>query len=386
MRTAVRRGLTLLELVVSVALITLILASFYQFYYHQRLMAKVALQTKNLSLLPRALEEGYLTVVDSVGELCAPDGWNSAYCDGTIPFPLLESQGFLHYYLDADLPSTTISAITDRLKGVMGTAGCIYLRSESAGGSVRLVFACSRPFLTALTYQLSDGTSSSGLSFGGISPTSFPVGITVSYDLEFQGESVSQTRDFSLRELYEKLKGVSAARMNWLKSLIKTYALTRLETEVNRNPYPNGLHSTEDFYVPWAWQVLATDGLIYKECGDENCSGIDDWLASSPTFQQVLEAVLERLGGGDLYPYCYDGFMYPWRIVLIGNGCSGDLSSCRADNNLPPSPNKLVAPGDYWDKYSLKPPYFAWIYSADPKVMADANAPEWERSVVVYDR
>jgi hypothetical protein len=378
--------MTLLELVIAVGLLTTLLAVFIAFTSQQQLQAKVKIQKRNLYNLKRALVETYLTVVEESGKVCSPDGWLSPYCDRTIPFPILENKGFLSLYLDGDLPAGALSSISTKVKGILASAGCVYLRTDDVSGSKKLVFACSQPLLTSLTYRLTDGSSSSGLSFGGLSPLAFPVSVEVGYDLEFQGETQSRKEEFSIRELYDTLKDTSARRMDWLRNLIRTYALTRLETEVHRNPYPDGLSSTEDFYVPWAWQVLATDGKIYKECGDSNCSGIDDWLTSSPSFEDVLKAVVERLGSSGLYPNGYDGFMWPWRIVLIGNGCSGNLSSCRADNNKPPSPNKLVAPGDYWDKYSLKPPYHALIYSADPKVMADAGAPEWERSTVVYDR
>jgi len=379
-----RKGFTLIEVAFALLIMAVILVYFVRFINVERANVRFTQGNYNAKLLAEAIPKVYKAVVNYSAPYCAPDGWSSPYCDSTIPFPILEN-GILKVYVDSDLPDK--ASLEGEIKTILTTAGCTYQGTTAVGGEDSVNFLCLTPKLTSLSYTLSDGSTTTTFQKGGVDPMHFPVKVSIGYTIDMgNGETYSRTVSFDVSYLRNSLIRESAERMALLTDALKSYYTTRLSTEVDLQPYPNGLHSTEDFYVPWEWQVLATDGKIYKTCNDDKCSGIDDWETGSPDFDTVIDRIIKNLlyGTSD-YPLSLDGFMYSWRIILVGNGCSGDLTNCKADNNKPPSPNKNVTGASwYWNVYSVKPPFFSWIVSSAPSCLQNDDSPDWCRNRVVY--
>jgi hypothetical protein len=80
--------------------------------------------------------------------------------------------------------------------------------------------------------------------------------------------------------------------------------------------------------------------------------------------------------------------MFPWRIILIGNNCGEDLTSCSPSK--PPTPNKSgISPSSstyyYYNKYNIKPPFVTYIVSKGTSCEKKADSPAYCRFRVVYD-
>lgn len=380
-----RRGFFLIEVAFALAIIGIIVVGMLRDISLQKANLSYSRALNNARMIAMATAGVYRTVVEDSAPVCAPSGWANPQCDATIPFPVLEN-GYLKVYVDSDL--SVKNRLENQIKTIITSAGCVYSGKDTANGADVLKFMCLTPKITALSYTLSDGSTTSTFSTGGVDPMHFPVSVTLSFTVDLSnGETVKKTETYDISYLRQDLIRKSAERIQTVASALETYYTTRLSTEVDMQPYPDGLHSTEDFYVPWQWQVLATDGQIYKTCQDQYCSGIDDWNTGNPDFDDVITDVTKRLLQSGAYPLSLDGFMYEWRVILVGNGCSGDLSSCTADNNKPPTPNKTVTgAGWYWDVYSVKPPFFTWIVSSAPSCLKNDSSPDWCRTRIVYSQ
>lgn len=337
-----------------------------------------------LASFPRAVEEIYQAYREIVFPLGGLSGVNSSYLAYAVPFPVAFGRGIVGVAVYSQTPADVKDALRQRVSGALFKVGCTYLRAEDSGARTIFKYYCDNPKFEELNYHLSDGTEASSLSdlsLSSLSPLAFPVEVEAVYLWKKgDGSYAENRRTVGFEELYAELKEDSAEKINSIARALRTYFLTRLTTEMELRPYPNGLHSVSDHYVPWFWQILADSGRQFDYCVDDSCSNfnLSVWK-NSASFQFVLERLRDNLFDGE-WKLLVDPFGRPYRIILVGNGCSGDLTGCGADNGKPPKPTD-----DYYSVYGIKPPFFTWIVSDSDECLSDPDAPVWCRFRASYE-
>jgi len=380
-REKTRQAFGLIELMLAMAISASLVVSYLMFAAMQS-YSKRAKYVPEFGQKLVGVQEGiYSLMQTALFPLAGYNGVSSSYLANSSPFIYYDTTAKrAKILLSSDLTGTDRTDLVNAIDGQLRQVGCRVIKDDGSS----LTLYCYPVKIEGATYTLLDGTATSNpLTFGKFGPLSFPIEAT--YKLCVSGPQGSEkcwNYKVGFGSFYDRLKEQSAAKFNQIESVLKSYYLTRLNTEVSLRPYPYGLHSTADTFVPWEWQAIADAGYAYSFCQDGSCSNFSsyEWKGSGITFYDVASRLAQNFNFGDV-SYFLDPFGYPIRVILISNGCGGDLSTCPADNGLPPLPSD-----DYYDIYSIKPPFFTTIVSSSSDCLANPNAPFWCRLSFSYDQ
>lgn len=179
----------------------------------------------------------------------------------------------------------------------------------------------------------------------------------------------------SLAESYNELGKRTLDKMRMLRDLLKNYGTQKRFMELNSRPDPQtgigGMYETDDFSIPWVWQILSPDQrFVFYVCRDTACSqfcqrnanGTVNTASCSPVSSVWENSNFTNITSSSRTAFTRiqnnlsvnsnistDGFGNSLYIALIGNGnCT--LTNCPSNN--PPAPSR---------NYPLQPPYITVI-------------------------
>lgn len=376
-----RKGFALIDLVFAFIIIAIIVSSSFRAFSLFKIRNEYTLQRERLALFAKGIPQYFLAVRDYLSQYCGKEGVESVYCDDNSAFPFVYD-GKVIFRIDRDLPEDAKDYLKSLQEGLLKPLGCVFLKEELSSGAYEEEYFCKKPEIVSLNYYLTSGETvndGDSLVFGAptVSPLAFPVQLEVKAKEYFGEKAKDTTYQYSFPYLFENLKRESQRRINTIADALRSYALQRLTYETQVNQYPSGMSSTDDFFVPWVWQILADDAVkANTPCQGENCSNFDStiWKTSLSSKRTLIKKIVDYVGGGS--SYLTDAFLFPYEGIPIGNGCEGDLSTCSADNNAPPKPQQ-----NYDSVYFVRPPFFSWVYSSACVAKGDS----WCRTKVVYE-
>lgn len=387
-----QRGFTLTEILIGMMVFFLLSYGLYRSYLFFQ-MRSDSIEVRNaLERFASGIMKNYSLIMEVFEPVCtnvdagATDdgwGWKHTDCSSTSPLPYWDADGRrLVYSLDlSSLDASQAQSLKDQVSSNLYPL-CFY---DEESEENTLQFVCDglvwiRDVYYRTPYSGDVGTfhtPGTELDF-----LNFPTALVVEYSRKIRtsGETVDEVYEVNLGDLYLYSVNRSREKMKRLVDTLRQYAQTRIVAEF-QNPYPDGLRSGDDFFIPWHWQGFGSS--IYETCTDDSCSNLQDpnkWVRSFLGFADVWVRILNNLFGGDT-SLIVDGFGNPMRLIPIANGCDVDLTLCSFNNGVPPFPGP-----DY--DYVVKPPFVSYVVSvvclSPTNPYTGERVPDWCRMPVVY--
>lgn len=410
-------GFSLIEMSLVLVIMAIVLTASVKLINAYRMQTEAGYQSYQISSLANAVRENAKLVLDAAATVCtqitfsSPNdgwGWRHSLCLNTSPFPVLDTAtSILTYHIDTANFAGTVFSIINNIGPYCTYAG----KTESA-----LTFNCSALNITGMQYQTLTGPTNnaaantvnifttphtSGTNTDFLNFLNFPSALYIQYkELLNTGQTVShydminaQTNaanfayKLDLTDLYLDRVKKTRDGLITLDAALRGYAISAMTSEFE-NAAPAGLNSRDTFFVPWAWQFLASSpanaGILCNN--STTCSSITAhtvWAqaADVATFAQAWILILGNLLSSNL-TFAADAFGDPLRILPIANNCSGDVSGCTPAQNTPPLPQGNYLAAMSANNYSPRPPYDGLIVS--PLCTSNASYPDFCRWIVVY--
>jgi len=391
--------------------------------------AQVSTQQYKISMLANSIKSNAKTLMDASQTVCtaittayANDGWGWRHplCQNTSPFPIYNIQtNVLTYRIDTANFSTAVNSIISNIGNY-----CPFV----AETGTTVTFNCTGLNITGIQYQtLMSGaanaatpgsnaaantvdifapphTNSTNADF--LNFLDFPTAVFIQYNeiISNVGSTIShydminaQTNiaNFAYRldftDLgFDRQKKSRDSLVN-LSAALKSYTSNEMVAEFE-NVAPNGLSSSDTAFVPWIWQSLATTpaGTLVLCNNSTTCAAIvsgTQWASAgqATTFADVWLLVTTNLLSSNL-SYVVDAFGNPLRLIIIANGCTGDVSTCvpagPSGSNPPPNPQGTYTTAMTTAVYTPRAPYASLVVS--PLCTGTLAYPDFCRWPVVY--
>ncbi len=429
MRKVDNRGFSMVELSLALLIMTIIVAASVRMINALTAQTQVNTQQYKIAMLANSVKSNAKLIMDAAGTVCtaittayANDGWGwrHALCQNTSPFPVYNiTTNILTYRIDTANFGNTVNSILNN------TGNYCPFVAETA---TTVTFNCSGLNITGIQYQtLMSGaanaatpgsnaaantvdifapphTNSTNADF--LNFLDFPsavfiqykevfsnVGSTIShYDMiNAQTNVVNFAYKLDFTDLaFDRQKKTRDGLVN-LTTALSTYASGTMVQEYE-NVAPNGLGNADTAFVPWVWQGLATTqaGSTVLCADSTTCSAIvsgTQWAtaAQTSTFAKAWLLVTTNLLSSNT-SYIADAFGNPLRIIVMANGCTGDVSACTpagpAGSNPPPKAQGTYLTSMTTASYTPRPPYASLIVS--PLCTGTSSYPDFCRWSVVY--
>lgn len=346
------RGFTLLEVVVAVAVSTVLLSGIMAMI-HKTISFKGTVTTiTDLKKIEMALETLYRDNIRYVEDNCY--GWTGAGCTALSLVPALDTSDATNATLFIDTNSTGVIKAFEE-------AGCVL----TVTAVPRYRMTCTDGYGSKVTFTgISNEHSRNSLYMNGYNRTPYTVTMTSGGNSQIVDVWNAGYLDSEyMTRSQEKVLGISRA--------MKTYHLSRTVYEAIKNPCTSGtggIESADDIIIPWIWQVmgsspsLACSGVSAGNCG---CTVFTAAVwQNNVAYNTVNTAVLWSTlltGLGLSQAYRVDGFGNPMTVGLL----------TYANGTVIASTPSAPAPTYTWAGFS--PPYGghvgvrnaggAWIYS-----------------------
>lgn len=344
-----RRGFTLLEVIVTVAITSIVMGAIVVFMDRVVHFKGTADTIKRFKKIEDAFEVLYRENIRYVEDYCY--GWGDEECRLLTILPVADES-------DASGRTLIISTKSDTVHDVFRSAGCtavpgvlpVYRVSCADGYGFDYVFSISRGHIAGTVYM--NGYDRA------------PCKVTIA-----AGGNTSMNDTWSSGRLDSEYMVRSQEKLLTVARAMKTYHLGRLTTEAISNPCEEkgGLSSNDDIFIPWIWQATGAapkaicEGRTNDGCG---CGVFDESIWSTDETRNIINTrttinnFLESINVGRTYRT--DGYGNPVTVGLI------TLSGGESIVSAPPPPSPE------WSWKEIYPPYGgtvgvmndgAWIYS-----------------------
>jgi len=345
------RGFTLLEVVVAVAVSTVLLSGIMAMI-HKTISFKGTVTTiTNLKKIEMAFETLYRDNIRYVEDNCY--GWTGAGCTALSLVPALDTSDATNATLFIDTYSTgAIKAFEE--------AGCVL----TVTAVPRYRMTCTDGYGSSVVFTgISNEHSRNSQYMNGYSRTPYTVTMT-------SGGNSQIATTWSSGYLDSEYMTRSQEKILTITRAMKSYHLSRTVYEAIKNPCTTGaggIESADDIIIPWIWQVMGSSpsltcsGVSAGNCG---CTVFTSAVwQNNAAYNTVNTAALCGVLFGNLglsLSYRVDGFGNPMRVGLLTTPGGVTFAS------TPPAP----APSYEWAGFP--PPYGGhvgvvnagvWVYS-----------------------
>ncbi len=366
-----RKGFTLIELTVSLIIISVVWVGFLKFLQIQKEENNVNRELAGFEIFQNAIKRNFITILNDFQPVCSniPTdatsewGWSHASCKNTSPFPVLDStNGGRKIKYNIDFNSLAI-AKQNELKADLekNFNGVCSLNSSSNSD---IILDC--PKITNLQYDTGAGFSTASPHTLGsdIDPSVVPM-VRVTYDRvsEIGSFQTTDDLDFTLNDLYTYRRNITINKLDEIKTAMKAFHDGKLAVEF-QTPPPGALHSMDDEMVPWFWQIFGdkvdTRTTYCIDSGSGVCNNLDNnnyWRTSGLSYKGLyMRRIAQNLFSGDL-SHSIDGFGNKIMLYPFAEQCTtNDLSTCSVTR--PPVPQR-----DYYKLGAPKPPFTTVLYT-----------------------
>lgn len=337
------RGISLVEVSLSIAFISILLASLLILFNRTKGYYESLKQRENFEKIEKTINQ-YAILVATAMESNCPNGFSS--CPNTRLYPEVQNNRFLVFRVDNQIANIVLPSIRSRIPCVMTNNNPI-------------TFDCTGLNIVNMFYIDSNNNISTNIQPQNIFDYRTTWELIIEYDERVMGRNIPHRLNgqfpvyrVSLLESYSVLGKRTMEKMNYLKDLLKQYATTKRFQEFNNVPNLStgvgGLNETDDFSIPWVWQVLSPNrsGLYYV-CRDNTCSQFcmqnsdgtvntgnclpisQVWESTNLNSQAIFSRIATNLNIPNTINIATDGFGNPLIINLIANG-----------NTPPPAPTR----------------------------------------------
>ena len=298
------RGLTLLEIIVTIAIASVVMGAIVTFTDRVIHFKGTADTIKRFEKIEDAFEILYRENIRYVEENC--HGWTDSSCGTLAILPSVDDD-------DASGRTLIVSTGSEAVVSAFREANCTL-----SGESPRFRATCMDGYGSDYTFAATKEHAAGTLYLNGYNRTPCSVTITA-------GGNTSMTDTWTSGHLDSEYMVRSQEKLLTIARAMKSYHLSRLTTEAISNPCGanGGLASNDDIMIPWIWQAAGGSpgarcaGITSVRCG---CGtfGSSIWskeAASNTTTSATILAVLTAINAGDLYRT--DGFGNPVTVRLI---------------------------------------------------------------------
>ncbi len=291
-------------------------------------------QRQSLERLEKAIN-GYAILVATVMEMQCANGFDS--CQNTKLYPEVVDGRRLVFRMDRNIAQAVLPAI-------MGKIPCSLVSTEP------LTYDCMNINVVNMFYMDGEGNTSTNIQPSNFFDYRQVWELIVEYDEKGLNRNIPHRLNghlppfrLSLLESYTTLGKRTMDKMAYLKDLLKNYATTKRFQEFNNVPNLStgigGLVETDDFSIPWVWQVLSRvpEGVYYvcrdmdclqfcRQLGDgsvdtSNCLPVSQvWEGNNLNSMDILDRIRRNLSVPSDINIGTDGFGNRIQIELIANG------------------------------------------------------------------
>jgi len=258
-----RKGFTLLELIVVVFLISILSISVVNYIFPMVERNKKEKTLEVFSKLADALDSHYEVVLSY--RKGNPDWIGQADC--TVGRSWIVPPGCWAYQDRLVVWKDSPDAATSRLLEIFAKAGC-RLVSSKTGYEVE----CFDGWGTSIRFSYSGGDKTHAAPYN--PEAGSPIEITfTSAGKDRQFETADDlTYTWSSAALDDKYRKLTYDRLQTIADALDAYFRQRLSIEITERIYPNGLSQEDDLKVDWYLQ-LCTDSP-HATCNDDTCSNL----------------------------------------------------------------------------------------------------------------
>lgn len=343
------RGLTLLEVIVTIAITSIVMGAIVTFMNRAIHFKATADTIQRFRRIGNAFEVLYRENIRYVEDTCY--GWGDASCQTLAILPVADESS-------ASNRTIVITTTSDTALDAFREAGCTLIPGTLPVYRV----TCADGFGFDYTFSISREHTAGTIYKNGYIREPYKVTITA-------GGNESMEDTWSSGYLDSEYMVRSREKLFTVARAMKSYHLSRLTVEAISNPCggQGGLASNDDILIPWIWQAAGSDpvakctGATSGNCG---CSRFDKNIWSTDGAMNTINtdiAIINFLAGINIgNEYRTDGFGNPIAVRLI------TLSDGMPVAFTPP------APSPKWSWTGAFPPYGgtvgimndgAWIYS-----------------------
>jgi len=344
-----RRGLTLLEVIVTIAITSIVMGAIVTFMDRVVHFKSTADTIQRFRKLELAFEVLYRENARYVEDNCY--GWLDTDCRVLTILPVADRS-------DASNRTLAIATRSDGVLNAFREANCTLAPDTLPVYRI----TCADGYGFDYTFSISNEHIAGTLYVNGYNRAPYTVIITA-------GGNTSMDDTWSSGYLDSEHMVRSQEKLLTVARAMKSYHLSRLTAEAISNPCSEqgGLASNDDILIPWIWQVAGSSpgmkctGATSGRCG---CGGFDGSIWSADAAGNTINtgAAISRLMAGINIGNAYrtDGFGNPVTIGLI------TLPDGTSVGSAPP------APSPKWTWAEAHPPYGGtvgvvndgeWIYS-----------------------
>lgn len=391
------KGFSLIEVVLSVAIFSLLILVFGLFFISFSKNVEVNKQRLQIEQLGIGIQKSAKLIIDIYTPYCSTSssnnlgwGWRRTGCNNTIIFPNLSSNNNTLRLTYTYNSGTLTPDEQNKLKS--GIATYFNFCNTTYPNANTIVVNC--PMATNAMYciatstdcnnasQLVTSVHTAGSSYNYIDNKI--ISLVVEYNEEYARQTIQHR--IGNTNVYDKpyfidfgsffveMFSINKQRFIDIFNALKKYEVTKRIMEA-QNPTPTGLTDTDDYFIPWAYQITSsTYANAYTLCNNTTCSNLQNnnyWNRGIAATNMLLATQnVKNYLLGNSPQYMLDAFGNPLGIELVVNMSNYDGSSCKslyspsggsATNCLrfvPPYPQN-----NYSIASTVKPPFIGYIYS-----------------------
>lgn len=387
-----KKGFTLTELLLSLAVATLLLSSFYWFFTSLSVSVENSKKRADLVRLAEGIKKSAKLIIEVYTPYCTTGitnrkfgwGWLKPGCDSVRIFPVVSGNTLTFEFNENVLSVTDKNRLKSEIKSYF--ADFCQVDTSTAG---RIVVTC--PEFDGIYYclvtatdcndldQLETSVHNPGESYDYVRKRI--AGLVVEYTergrlgiggIQHRVGDKFEPAFLDFGDFYQEMAQKNYKKFIDIYNALKKYEVTRRVAEM-KNTAPKGLDEFSDYFVPWVYQITANSlENAYALCDDQsasNCANLQRdsyWnrnVAQTDAYEFINKIVTYLLGGDT--SYFVDAWGNPIGVELLvnTNNYRTLFHSKSNDNRIrvlnPPYPQK-----DY-DKVftTVRPPYVGFIYS-----------------------
>lgn len=387
-----RSGFTLIELILSMAIIAVLFASLVPMINSAKEDEGQRKEFAFYESMEDGIKQSFISILDAYEPAAgtvtsdATTTWGWGRIRSTSPFPWWLGSKKIRYSLDSrGISSTQRNRL---IQTIIGSFHGVCTQSSLSGNNLDLM--C--PKLSNLNYTFGGGAVARAHTLGtDLNPSSVPtvrLGFKRRSPTGFTPEAswVNQTHTFTMADVYSLRQNYSFKKISEIRRSLRRWFVSKLSLEL-KNGAPGGLNSIDDTIIPWEWMLTGGNGSAAHRatifgsgskcihsgsvCSNINSGGIGLWPSGSIKYGRVARRISSYMFHGDK-KYNVDGFNNQLMIHPLSNTCGTNLTTC-----------SVTAPVSPRDNYSGTAPYSAAIFIGTFG-NTGTNAPEYGRTYVVF--
>lgn len=333
------KGFTLIEFVLVLAASIALFFAFFISYLKFNAKYESAKRIEGIDAIGDLINNTAIKIALNVGLNCQ-NGY--ATCTNTNLYPIING--------------TRLIWNLDNMSDVVSLVRALSPCYEISATPNRIELECANLGITRMVYTIGGNTWTSihtpGRDFDYLA--FYKPSIVVTYnDKNWRGAIIPNlTRRISLDKSFDYLGKVTIIRIDTIKEALKNYATTKRFLEFQSTPNASngvgGMFETDDFYIPWAWQILTPNqAYVNGTCSNDNCDSfcvrnncvskfnVWDTSINSPINNRAL--IFQRINTNlGLNLSDKDGFGNPLYVFPVFDRNRCNLNTCQA----PPLPQR----------------------------------------------